>query len=53
MMPVIAAALLHSGGTVIELGQLLLSGDEQGGTDALALSGDQQSGSDCLENREA
>jgi hypothetical protein len=50
---VIAAALLHSSGGVIELGQLLLSGDEQSGTDALALSGDEQSGTDVLENREA
>jgi hypothetical protein len=50
-LQVVAAALMHSGG-VTELGQLLLSGDQQSGTDALQLSGDQQSGSDCLENKE-
>lgn len=35
-----------------ETGQLLLSGDEQSGTDALLLSGDEQSGTDVLENSE-
>ncbi len=37
---------------VTETGQLLLSGDEQSGTDALLLSGDEQSGTDVLENSE-
>lgn len=40
-------------GSTIETGQLLLSGDEQGGTDALLLSGDMTDGDDVLENYEA
>lgn len=50
-LDIIAAALTHTSGA-IETGQLLLSGDQQSGTDALLLSGDEQSGTDCLENRE-
>ena len=37
---------------IIETGQLLLSGDEQGGMDALELSGDENSGTDVLQNHE-
>ena len=48
-MHVIAAALMHTGTLPTESGQILLSGDEQSGTDALALTGDMQSGSDCEE----
>lgn len=41
------------GTSTIETGQLLLSGDEQGGTDALLLSGDETDGDDVLQNHEA
>lgn len=51
-LDVVAAGVIRSAGGVIELGQLLLSGDEQSGTDALLLSGDETDGDDCLENRE-
>lgn len=50
-LDVIASALLHSSGAV-STGQLLLSGDEQSGTDALSLSGDEQSGTDAVEYQE-
>lgn len=45
-MGVAAANLLRAGGT-FDYGQLLLSGDQQSGTDAVSLSGDQQSGADA------
>jgi hypothetical protein len=48
---VIAANLLREGGT-FDFGQLLLSGDEQSGTDALKLSGDMTDGDDCELTRE-
>jgi hypothetical protein len=41
-----AANLLREGGT-FEFGQILLSGDEQSGADALELSGDMSDGDDC------
>jgi hypothetical protein len=46
-----AANLLREGGT-FDFGQLLLSGDEQSGTDALKLSGDMTDGDDCELTRE-
>lgn len=48
---VIAAKLMSAGGT-FDYGQLLLSGDEQSGTDALELSGDMSDGDDCEMIRE-
>jgi hypothetical protein len=48
IMGAIAANLMRdtTGGT-FDFGQLLLSGDEQSGTDALKLSGDMTDGDDC------
>lgn len=50
-MMIINSFVFGAPGTT-ETGQLLLSGDEQSGTDALLLSGDEQSGTDVLENSE-
>lgn len=36
----------------VTLGDLLLNGDEQSGTDRIALNGDEQSGTDILQLQE-
>jgi hypothetical protein len=51
IMGAVAANLLREGGT-FEFGRVLLSGDEQSGTDALQLSGDETDGDDVALLRE-
>ena len=51
-MMIVNSPVINTSASVTEVGQLLLSGDQQSGTDALLLSGDQQSGTDALENTE-